>query len=99
MRSGTIAFLMGVLFLNSLASLPTVKQYLFVVLFFLGFFCLWHCIPVTRKISVRQELFTTAFFFLLGLIWTGIFAAVRLHHSLPEELEIKKINAIGVIAS
>ncbi len=85
------AFLCGILFFQTLTHLPTLKW--IIVLVFLFIFLI--------KIKYKKIRLYTRFFAILiiGFIWCFCYLHLRAYSSFPNELEGKKINITGYIAS
>ncbi len=94
MRLWVGAFLLGVLWLQTLASLPSV--FLFVLL---GTLSLFICYYAQRFSSAVSRVFYWLAACLLGFSYAGLYASWVLSHELPESLEGKTLIAVGTIHS
>ena len=86
MRSGTMAFLSGILALQQLSSLPSLTW-------------LWSLPLLLLCLFVKQHLIRLLCFAAVGFLWTLLYAHHILDQQLPPELEGKDVQVSGHIAS
>jgi competence protein ComEC len=94
MRSGILAFVVGVVFLQTMAALPSPFALL-----------AGGCVSLAamywsrNAVSPLRIAIRCAAFFLLGVVWASLCASRYLAHELPKEWEGRDITLIGTIDS
>lgn len=94
MRTLIFGFLMGVVFLQQQATLPSAVR-LFSLFLFSALFLLAACWPRLRRIQFLLRALSGAFF---GIAWAACFALLALSSSLPKQWEGKDVVLIGTVS-